>query len=366
MNILIDIGHPAHVHYFRNAIRLWQQHGHRILVTARDKEVTFSLLESYGLPYVSRGSGGRGLLGKLLYLLRGDRAIVRAAAGFQPDVFLSFGSPYAAQASRWFGKPHIAFDDTEHARLEHAMYLPFTDTVVTPAAFRKNLGAKQIRYRGFIELCHLHPAYFRPNPAVLATVGLTEGDKFVVLRFVSWSASHDVGQQGIDQTQKISLVRELSRHARIFISSEGLLPGELEPYRLRLPPQHLHDLLAYASLYIGEGSTTASECALLGVANILISSLLKPGTCPGVHSELARYGLQTLFVSFDGVLEKAVALLGDGVRADYQQRRHVLLADTIDVTAFMVWLVEQYPDSLRTLTEQPTFMSRFGSIPVSS
>ena len=365
MNILIDIGHPAHIHYFRNAIRLWQRHGHRVLITARDKEVTFSLLRAYGLPYVSRGAGGRGLLGKLLYLLKGDRAIIRAASGFRPDVLLSFGSPYAAQASQWLGKPHIAFDDTEHARLEHAMYLPFTDSVVTPVAFRKNMGNKQIRFQGFIELCHLHPAHFQPDPAVLTMVGLTKGEPFIVLRFVSWGASHDVGQQGISQAQKISLVRDLSRYARIFISSEGPLPGELEPYRLTLPPQRLHDLLACARLYIGEGSTTATECALLGVPNILISSLLKPATCPGVHLELARYGLQSLFTSFDGVLARAVALLGEGVPADYQQRRQVMLADTIDVTAFMVWLVEQYPDSLRILTEQPDFMDRFGAVPVS-
>jgi hypothetical protein len=39
MKILIDIGHPAHVHFFKNAIRELEGRGHEVKVTARDKEV---------------------------------------------------------------------------------------------------------------------------------------------------------------------------------------------------------------------------------------------------------------------------------------------------------------------------------------
>jgi predicted glycosyltransferase len=44
MRILIDIGHPAHVHYFKNAINQLQQRGHAVFVVAREKEVSFRLL----------------------------------------------------------------------------------------------------------------------------------------------------------------------------------------------------------------------------------------------------------------------------------------------------------------------------------
>jgi hypothetical protein len=37
LKILIDIGHPAHVHFFRNAIRVLEGRGHDVKVTARDK-----------------------------------------------------------------------------------------------------------------------------------------------------------------------------------------------------------------------------------------------------------------------------------------------------------------------------------------
>jgi len=36
MKILIDIGHPAHVHLFRNLIKNLEHKGHFVLVTVKD------------------------------------------------------------------------------------------------------------------------------------------------------------------------------------------------------------------------------------------------------------------------------------------------------------------------------------------
>ncbi len=43
MRILIEITHPAHVHFFRNAIDIWKSQGHEVAVTARDKEIVLEL-----------------------------------------------------------------------------------------------------------------------------------------------------------------------------------------------------------------------------------------------------------------------------------------------------------------------------------
>ncbi len=110
-----------------------KEKGHEFLITARDKEITFELLKRYNLPYISRGKGGKSLLSKVLYIPKADVIIYRQAKRFKPDVFLSFASTYAAHASKLYGKPHIAMDDTEHAKFELLMYLPFTATVLTPS-----------------------------------------------------------------------------------------------------------------------------------------------------------------------------------------------------------------------------------------
>ena len=38
MRLLIDMGHPAHVHFFKHAIRVLEGRGHEVKVTARDKD----------------------------------------------------------------------------------------------------------------------------------------------------------------------------------------------------------------------------------------------------------------------------------------------------------------------------------------
>ncbi len=68
MKIHLDIGHPAHVHYFRNFIKIMTEKGHTFSVTARDKEVTFTLLDKYKIPYTSRGKGKTGFIGKVSYI----------------------------------------------------------------------------------------------------------------------------------------------------------------------------------------------------------------------------------------------------------------------------------------------------------
>ena len=70
MRIFIDIGHPAHVHYFRNMIASMHDKGHTFFIIARDKEVTHRLLKQYNLSYISRGKGSGTIVGKILYLFK--------------------------------------------------------------------------------------------------------------------------------------------------------------------------------------------------------------------------------------------------------------------------------------------------------
>ena len=114
MKIFVDIGHPAHVHYFKNLILNLKHKGHEFLITAREKDVSQELLDNYNIPYTSRGMGSDSLVGKFFYLLKADFQLLKLARDFKPDIFLSFASPYAGQVSSMIQKPHIAFTDTEH------------------------------------------------------------------------------------------------------------------------------------------------------------------------------------------------------------------------------------------------------------
>ena len=52
LKILIDIGHPAHVHIFRNLAKELEKDGHTVLFTCREKECTLDLLKAYRLTVI--------------------------------------------------------------------------------------------------------------------------------------------------------------------------------------------------------------------------------------------------------------------------------------------------------------------------
>ena len=74
-----------------------------------------------------------------------------------------------------------------------------------------------------MENTYLHPDHFKPNINVLKKLNLNKREKYVVLRLVSWDASHD-GQKGFSIKNLIKLVNEIKNHARVFISAENRIP----------------------------------------------------------------------------------------------------------------------------------------------
>jgi uncharacterized protein len=330
--------------------------GHNLMITARDKEVTFQLLNHYQIPFKERGKGKKGFIGKMLYNFRADYILYKIAATFKPDLFLSFGSPYAAQVAWLAGKPHIAFDDTDHNPLSHALYVPFTNAVLTPRFYLKDQGEKQIRFDGFMELCSLHPNRFVPNAKIVASEArLKPGDEYVVLRFVSWNASHDIGLKGLALQAKYLLVHELSKYIKVIISSEAPLPDDLKEYAYTTHPANMHDLLYGATLLVGESLTMAAEAAFLGTPALCISTAQA-----GTLDEEVKLGLIELFRTSSGLLDRAIEILKDDTYKDrFKRTSQAIIKDKIDVTAFMVWFVENYPKSFSIMKQSPEYQNRF-------
>ena len=270
--ILFDIGHPAHVHYFRNVIRQLELNGKDINIIARDKDVTLKLLDDYEIDYVSRGTGGLNFIGRILYWFKAVFIIFNTARKIKPDIIVSFAGTYASHASKFCGVPHICFTDTEAARVAIFALLPFTKLLITPDCFKASYGKKHIRFKSLFELAYLSPEVFSPNENIYSILNIPKNDPYVILRFVSWTATHDVGERGISKSHKLELVGELSKYARVLISSEEQLSEEFMPYKINIPTNKMHDALAFSSLYFGESPTMTTESAILGTPAICISS----------------------------------------------------------------------------------------------
>ena len=337
MKILIDIGHPGHVHFFKNFIWEMQKKGHKFLITAKDKEMTYILLNKYRLDFVPLGKHTKSSFKKLLNIPVNNLKLFFIARKFKPDLFMGLASFRAAQVSWLLGKKSIIFDDTEHSKFEIMLYKPFVSFVLTPSVFMKDLGKKQIRYQGYHELAYMHPNWFKPNPNVLKELNIKNDERYFLLRFVSWEATHDRGYQGLSLETKRKIINKLVKKGTVLISSEKKLEPEFEKYRFSLSPEKMHDVLNYATLYIGEGATTASECCILGTPAIYTNPL----NMGYIEEEEKKYGL--LFHSLDEsfILNKIDELLKyHNLRDNWSKKRAKLLKDKIDVTSYIIEFVK--------------------------
>ncbi len=359
MKILIDIGHPAHVHLFKNFAHDMQAKGNEILFTCRDKEFEIALLQANGFNFVSFGKKYKSTLGKIYGMLKFDYLMWKVCRKHKPDIFLSHGSPYAAHVAWLIRKLHISFEDTYNME-QIRLYAPFTDVILTGSYDHPKVSSKEIHYNGYHALSYLHPYRFTPDSSIKHKLGIGVDDKYVLIRFVAWNASHDIGQKGISAQNKINTVLEFAKHAKVFISSEKELPQELEPFRLSTPPEKIHDVIAYSSLVFGESSTMSEEAVILGVPAIYLNNKSTFCTSHFEREYSLMYNLTESEKDQKRATEMGIDLLCKTEQKEaWIKRRKLMMEDKIDVTAFLVWFIENYPESKRIMKENPDYQYRF-------
>jgi predicted glycosyltransferase len=344
-SIHIDIIHPANVHYFKHAIANWKAMGFDVMITCRNKEITYELLGLEGLDYIPMGKNPKSVFGKFLFLLKCEWKIFKLYRTRKPEIVLSFAASYVAHMASLFNLPHLSFDDTEHAGLNRKLYLPFSEMVFNPESYLLDLGKKQFKFKGHMELFYLNEKYFHPDKQIFSELGIVENTPFIFLRFVSWGALHDHGQMGFSDAYKIELVKKLSLDYKVFISSEGQLPDELQLFHIKVKPNRIHHVLYYASLFIGEGATMASECAALGTPAIYVNSL-----DAGTLQKQAEDGLIFNKRFQEGTLEKAYEILNNPeFKTQLKEKAKSLSNERYNLTDFLTWIVAEYPQSKEKL-----------------
>jgi predicted glycosyltransferase len=342
MKVLIDIGHPGHVHLFKNFAHVFIGKGHEVYFTIREKEHETDLLLYEKLPFKRIGrhyiSGPGKIWGLIYYNLR----ILFISLKFRPDAYLSHGSVYTLLSSFVLRRPNIALEDSGN-REQVRLYLPFTKAVLTSTSFPLRYGSKQVFYNGYHELAYLHPDYFRPDCTVLKELGLGDDDKYSVVRFVAWNASHDRRNMGLSDVQKREIIKYLSSLGRVYISSESSLPPDLEDFGFPLRPERLHHALAFALLSVGEGATMASESAVLGTNAIYISTIRRAY----LEEQEREYGLVTCFTGYEGVIDRITQLFNTpDLKFETKKKKERLISDKCDVTGFLIRYMEELNGNL--------------------
>ena len=162
-----------------------------------------------------------------------------------------------------------------------------------------------------------------------------------MIRLVAHDASHD---RGI-----IGLSREAVRRISDLLGSIGPVYATVEPgaeaadmvRKLDLPPERLHDVLAHASVVVGDSQSVIVEAALLGTPGFRINTF---AARKSYFDEIeARYELARSFTPdrVDEALEAIEAALAPGAKEEWARRREAMLAEKVNLTDWYLGLISE-------------------------
>ncbi len=348
MKVLFDICHPAQLHLYRNAAHRLMARGDEVLVVGREKDVLMPLLELYELPVVASTRKLPGNLGAIKEWAQ--RALIITRLARKHDVDFLIGP--ICQVSKLVRAKSVLFaaDDTKIMPAYVHLVYPFADVVVTPSclASDRGFGRRHITYEGYHQLAYLHPNHFQPDPTILEELGVQQGEPYFIMRFVELKAHHDKKHAGIGQESRIQLVKELEKYGRVFITAEGTLAPAFQAYQIGIAAHRIHHAMAFARMFIGDSQSMTAEAAVLGVPAIRCNTFV--GVLAYIEELEQRYGLAYGFRpgQEDAMLAKIVELLSDPELASkWQAKRQKMLEEKIDLTAWMLDLLDRYPVSFQ-------------------
>lgn len=274
MSVLIDISHPAHVHFFLPVAQALIADGISVHIVARDKDVTRRLLEASELPFevlpMSRAGGGR--LAAAAELLHRSLALRRRIRRLRVNVLLT-RNPSGTIAA--FGTPATSVFDTDDGRSVGAHYWlarPFADVITSSIHDPEQHGRHHRRYRALKAQMFLHPNRFSPDAKIQCRY-LASDERYCVVRFSAHDASHDRRIRGITPEGRRAILERLKRFGPVVVSIEA---EELRLERgagegIPVAPEHFHQLLANACVFVGDSQSVAAEAAVLGIPTLRLS-----------------------------------------------------------------------------------------------
>lgn len=355
MNIAFFVYHPVEPQmYFPIANKL-RIDGNKVIFILFEKEnIEEILLKEMGFPYFKVKKHSSSIISKLTRILQTLLFVRKLLIQNEIDVVFSATSIYAGIPALFSKTLRIGFTDTETAKLNNYFASPFFQAIITPDCFYERIPSKKhIPIKSYKELAYLHTCRFFPNENVLHHLGISLIEKIVLLRFSALHAAHDIGLKSkADEyhEQILYYIKELSKYAKVFIScTEKDLGPEFDEYRLNIHPSQYIHLLSFCTLYIGEGTTTASEAGVLGVPWINIQETKRGYLIDQEKNYELGFRTDNISYAFETALKW---IQQDNIKEMWQVKRKKLLAEKIDFAAFLVWFIENYPQSHKIMKKE--------------
>lgn len=369
MRVAFFINTPAQYHFYKNIIKKLEKEGDSVVILARDYGETLALLKENGVKYYQYSKPPVSKIGKIF---TAPIDIIRAffyLSKFNPQMISGFGG-YEVYSSFLLRVPSIVFVDSEFSinrktfLIQFKLFYPFTQAIITPQSYRQNLGNKQIRINSYKELAYLHPKYFHPDESVKNLLNLNGGEDYVLLRFNAFDAVHDFKVEGFNEQDKIRLVHELERFAKVFISSETGVPDEIKDRVMKIPKSRIHDVIYYAKMLITDTQTMTTEAAILGTPAIRCNNFVGPNDMGNFVELEQKYGLISNYADSTAAINKALDLIQkEDLKKEWKKKKERLLNEKIDIAAFMVWFIRNFPKSHTKMKEHPVAQQSYALVP---
>ena len=363
--ICFHLAHPAHYHLFKNVIKGLERKN-EIIITFNKKDVLKHLLENdkkYKFRFIEIDSvrNSDSLISLGSEFLQKEFGLFNVLRKEKPMLIVGT-SIIIAHIGKLLGIKSIIINEDDFDVVYNSARIgyPFANSILAPDCCRvAKFGDKTIRYNGYHELSYLSPKYFNLKSEDNFSPTF-KNKQYFLLRFSALAAHHDIGKSGINDNLANAIIEKLEKVGTVVISSEKALPPALEKYMLSIDPLNILDLMSNAYLYIGDSQTMAAEAAVLGVPSIRFNDFV--GKLSYLEELEHKYGLTYGIKTSEPekLLQKIDELLAmPNLKEEWQRRRQKMLADKIDVTAFMVWFIENYPESVRVMKDTPEYQYRF-------
>ncbi|MCX6266803.1 MAG: DUF354 domain-containing protein [Bacteroidetes bacterium] len=352
MKVLFFLVHPAHFHLFKNVIKNLQTFQFDIHIVIRPKESLDQLCVEAGFDYikVSEGIRKNSKISMAIDMVKRDNHAYHIIKKIKPNLMIG-SSVEISHIGRALNIPSIITHEDDYDNMKFFSYssFPFAAHILSPDGCRQGpWGKKTIHYSGYHELSYLHPNNFTPDTNIKKILGCEE---YYLLRFSQFMAHHDFGASGISDKLAIQIIEMLTLSGTVFISSERVLPAELEKYRLTLPPSKIHDLLSFAKMFIGDSQSMAMEAAILGIPSVRFNKFADNYSITVLDELEKKYKLaiginisnpEKLLFTIKTLLQTC------NISKIWLDRKNTMLKDKIDTCEYLTWFIKEYPKSLHS------------------
>ena len=335
MKIIIDIGHPAHVNFFRPIVDKLINENHEIYITVlrRGKlpEIAKKEFQNCQIYYVGRHRGTKWSIIIEANLIKFFQ-ILRICYKIKPNFGLSAGSFNLGAVLKTKWVKNIQFDDDPERKVNVFLEKLTSSKLYFPIFYNDTKGKVQ-KYNALKEWSYLSPKYFAPNINILNQYGLTSKN-YVFIREISTGSLNYINQK---KNIIASICHEFSVKIQFVLSLEDKSTINDYPSNwiiLKEPIEDIHSIIYYSKCLISSGDSMAREAAVLGVPSIFCGFREMQA-----NSELINKGMM-LKIEPENVANVLQNVINESLTFENQNTfREKLLTEWDDVADFVSKLI---------------------------